>query len=195
MATPLCSLVWRCGPGRRLFKSAGSVPPSASSLAAVGGGVKREGDISDAFASMSGRQAQPLPDRFRQRKLDLVRGHEDAVVAGWRRLLMALQRENSIIAQHGPAIVPQIQFNRLGQDLARRRDEIRKRGVAVIKGVIPEDEARAYKSEIEDYVWRNPHTRGDSVWSCPSPPSPSCPMPGLTVGPAFRLPPRQPTSL
>jgi hypothetical protein len=32
--------------------------------------------------------------------------------------------------------------------------------VAVIRGVIPEDEARSYKFEIEEYARQNPQTRG-----------------------------------
>jgi len=122
---------------------------------------KREGDISDAFASMSGKEVEPLPDRFRQLKLELVKGNEDSVVAGWKRLLAVLQRENDLVASRGPSIIPQIPFsNRLEEDLMARKDEIKKRGVAVIKGVIPEDEARAYKFEIEEYVRQNPHTKG-----------------------------------
>lgn len=121
---------------------------------------KAEGDISDTFASLSGRKAQPLPDRFRQLKLRLVDGHEDAVVASWKRLLAALRQENDLIARAGPAIIPEVRFSHLREDLDRKRQEIRKRGVAVVRGVIPEDEARAYKFEIEEYARQNPHTRG-----------------------------------
>jgi hypothetical protein len=31
----------------------------------------------------------------------------------------------------------------------------------VIRGVIPEQEARAYKFEIEEYVKKNPQTKGE----------------------------------
>jgi hypothetical protein len=39
-------------------------------------------------------------------------------------------------------------------------EEIRKRGVVVVKGVVPEVEARAYKGEVEEYVRKNPWTKG-----------------------------------
>ncbi|KAK3348793.1 hypothetical protein B0T25DRAFT_458798 [Lasiosphaeria hispida] len=123
-------------------------------------GGKRTGDISDSFASLSGKKPQPLPDRFRQLKLELVRAHEDAVVASWKRLLATLRQENGDIALKGSSIVPTLRFNSLGEDLDQKKHEIKKRGVAVIRGVIPEDEARAYKFEIEEYVRRNPQTRG-----------------------------------
>jgi hypothetical protein len=128
---------------------------------------KAEGDISDTFASLSGRKAQPLPDRFRELKLRLVRGHEDAVIASWKRLLATLRHENDLIARTGPAIIPEVRFSHLYQDLAALKPEIKKRGVAVIRDVIPEDEARAYKFEIEEYARQNPQTHGKP----PSPPS------------------------
>ncbi|KAH6623260.1 hypothetical protein F5144DRAFT_495269 [Chaetomium tenue] len=123
-------------------------------------GGKAEGDISDTFASLSGRKAQPLPDRFRELKLRLVEGHEDAVIASWKRLLATLKKENEIIARTGPAIVPEVRFSHLQEDLDALKPEIKKRGVAVIRGVIPEDEARSYKFEIEEYARQNPQTRG-----------------------------------
>ncbi|KAL2128147.1 hypothetical protein VTI74DRAFT_9607 [Chaetomium olivicolor] len=121
---------------------------------------KAEGDISDTFASLSGRKAQPLPDRFRDLKLRLISGHEDAVVASWKRLLSTLREQNDVIARTGPAIIPSVRFSHLQEDLQSLRSEIKKRGVAVIRGVIPEDEARAYKFEIEEYARQNPQTRG-----------------------------------
>lgn len=137
---------------------------------------KREGDISDSFASLSGKEAAPLPDRFRQLKLSLSAGHEDELTASWNRLLRALKQENDMVAKTGPAIIPQVRFSHLDADLASLGPEIRKRGAAVVRGVIPEDEARGYKSEIEEYVRRNPHTRGfpahnpqviELYWSAP----------------------------
>lgn len=38
--------------------------------------TKIGGDIGDSFASVSGAQRAALPDRFRQLKLDLIRGNE-----------------------------------------------------------------------------------------------------------------------
>ncbi|KAB5542597.1 hypothetical protein GE09DRAFT_1135749 [Coniochaeta sp. 2T2.1] len=137
---------------------------------------KREGDISDSFTSLSGKAADPLPDRFRQLKLSLSAGHQDAVVASWARLLKTLKIENDIISRTGPAIIPEVRFSHLSEDLTSLKSEIRKRGAAVIRGVISEDEARAYKFEIEEYVRRNPQTRGfpahnpqviELYWSAP----------------------------
>lgn len=122
--------------------------------------MKPEGDISGSFASLSGKEAEPLPDRFRQLKLDLVKGYEEAVVDSWKRLLTTLRAENDVVARRGSAVIPEIQFSNLDEDLRDKAGDIRKRGVAVVRGVIPEDEARAYKFQVEEYVRLNPQTRG-----------------------------------
>jgi hypothetical protein len=132
---------------------------SMASMKTMGG--KREGDISDSFASLSGKQAEPLPDRFRLLKLQLVSGNEEAVVASWKRLLLALRRGNKLVARRGSGVIPEVDFANIHDDLKRKAADIKKRGVAVVRRVIPEDEARAYKFEIEEYVRRNPQTRGE----------------------------------
>ncbi|KAK4184078.1 hypothetical protein QBC35DRAFT_67931 [Podospora australis] len=123
-------------------------------------GSKREGDISDAFTSLSGKAFELLPDRFRQLKLRLVQEHEKFVIAGWKRLVDTLRKENDTVSRLGPSIVPQLRFSHLLEDLDASKAELKKRGVAVVRGIIPEDEARAYKFEIEEYVRLNPHTKG-----------------------------------
>ncbi|KAL6696523.1 hypothetical protein J3F84DRAFT_370355 [Trichoderma pleuroticola] len=121
---------------------------------------KRQGDISDSFVSLSGVEQAPLPDRFRQLKLELVRGREKEIAAGWTRLLRTLRRENEVIAQKGPAVIPQVEFSDLNFGLdSKVKEEIKKRGVVVVHGVIPEGEAREYKARVEEYVKQNPHTR------------------------------------
>ncbi|KAG4282405.1 hypothetical protein FPRO06_09078 [Fusarium proliferatum] len=120
---------------------------------------KKEGDISDAFTSMSGVKREPLPDRYRQLKLKLLQGREDKIVQSWNKLLRELKRENEIVAKKGPGVVPQIGFKDLERSSDALREEVKKRGVVVVRGVVPEGEARAYKAEVEEYVARNPSTR------------------------------------
>ncbi|KAI9147547.1 microtubule associated protein [Paramyrothecium foliicola] len=145
----------------RVSKAARSAPVFRRSvaMAAAQKQPKKEGDISDAFASMAGVEATPLPDSFRQLKLDLIRGREGAVRNSWRSLLRELRRENDIIAAKGPAIVPEVEFKDLERALEDKKSDIKLRGAVVVKGVIPEAEARAYKDEIEEYVRNNPWTR------------------------------------
>ncbi|KAM3454975.1 hypothetical protein MY5147_008716 [Beauveria neobassiana] len=137
---------------------------------------KKEGDISDAFVSLSGVKRDPLPDRFRQLKCDLVCGREKQITESWNRLLRDLKRENETIAQKGSDVVPQIEFANLESGVRGLEDEIKKRGVVVVRGVVPEAEARAYKEEVEVYVKKNPWTRAfpadnpqvyELYWSAP----------------------------
>ncbi|KAF4436996.1 hypothetical protein F53441_13136 [Fusarium austroafricanum] len=135
-------------------------PMSAAAAAAVAP-AKKEGDISDSFTSLSGAKREPLPDRFRQLKIDLVKGNEERLTQSWNKLLRELKRENEVVRQKGSGVIPQVQMKELqnaAQDGALR-DEIRKRGVVVVRGVIEEGEARAFKDEVEDYVRKNPSTR------------------------------------
>ncbi|KAI1499088.1 DUF1479 domain protein [Biscogniauxia marginata] len=137
---------------------------------------KREGNISDSFLSLSGGDKSTLPERFLELKKTLVAGREDRVIASWYRLLDQLKRENEIVAREGPSIVPSVEFKDLESDLTRLKGELKKRGVAVIRGVVPEDEARAFKDEIEEYVKQNPSTKAfppnnpqvyELYWSAP----------------------------
>ncbi|KAI1771081.1 DUF1479-domain-containing protein [Hypoxylon cercidicola] len=145
-------------------------------MAATQTQTKREGNISDSFVSLSGDARPPLPERFLDLKKTLVRGHEDRVIDSWNRLLVALKKENEIITREGSKIVPSLDFHNLNSDLSRLRGELKKRGVAVIRGVVPEGEARSFKGELEEYIRQNPQTKAfppddpqvyELYWSAP----------------------------
>lgn len=125
---------------------------------------KREGDISDSFASLSGVKDEPLPDQFRKLKLSLVEGREEKIKASWHRLLQRLEIENDVIAELGSKVIPEVRFDNLEDDLSQNRDAIKKRGAAVIRGVIPEKQARQYKFDLEEYVRKNPQTKGQFTY-------------------------------
>ncbi|GAB1199302.1 hypothetical protein APSETT444_008648 [Aspergillus pseudonomiae] len=120
---------------------------------------RKEGDISSVFVSLSGKEETPLPPRFAHQKRRLIAGREDEIERSWHRLLHTLKDEVRLIHQRGSDIIPSIEFKDIHAAPKTFRDELRKRGVAVIRGVVPEHEARAYKDEIEDYVKANPGTK------------------------------------
>lgn len=67
--------------------------------------------------------------------------------------------------------MPQIDYEDLqanGKVLRKLKDDIKKTGVVVVRGVIPEDEARAYKDVVEEYVRKNPSTKGNKHHSLTS---------------------------
>ncbi|KAJ4155492.1 hypothetical protein LMH87_000732 [Akanthomyces muscarius] len=136
---------------------------------AMGGGaatqksLKKEGDISDAFVSLSGAKRDPLPDRFRQLKCDLVRGREKQIAESWNHLLRDLRTENEIIAQKGSNVVPQIEFANLESGVRGLRDEIKKRG-AVVRAM----SKRTHGPEVRDasFPADNPQVY-ELYWSAP----------------------------
>lgn len=122
--------------------------------------AKKEGDISSVFVSLSGTAPVALPPRFADIKRQLLNGNENAVRASWQKLLERLAVENEEVAQKGPDVIPQIEFKDLASASTEFINEVKKRGSAVIKGVVPEAEARAYKFNVEEYVKENPWTKG-----------------------------------
>jgi hypothetical protein len=125
---------------------------------------KPEGDISSVFVSLSGGKAAALPDRFAHLKKRLISGHEDQVIASWERLLEVLHREIEIVKHFGPAIIPEIDFKDIGEAPEHFRNELRKRGAAVVRNVVSEEEALQYKSDIRKYIQDNPSTKGKCSW-------------------------------
>lgn len=116
--------------------------------------------MSDAFVSLSGQAFKPLPQRYGDLKTRLIRGREEEVRASWERLLAHLREEIPAIVQLGSGIVPEIDYEEIDRPSERFQTELKKRGVAVVRGVVPEEEAVAWKEGIREYVRKNPHTKG-----------------------------------
>jgi hypothetical protein len=122
--------------------------------------VKPEGDISSVFASLSGDDMnKPLEPRFAQLKKQIIGGHEQQVKDSWYRLLDALKRENVIIRSANQSVIPQVNFNDMKNLSSDIRDEIRTRGVMVVRDVLPEVHALKLKTEVQNYIKQNPHTK------------------------------------
>jgi len=128
--------------------------------------AKKEGDISSVFVSLSNAPSVPLPNRYRDIKRQLIYGNEERIIASWNRLLTELKKENEIMAQKGVDVIPQIEFSDLQTTPEQFKKEVRKRGVGVVKGVVPEDVARQYKTDAEKYIATNPGTKGEVPVNC-----------------------------
>lgn len=124
--------------------------------------TKAAGDISSVFPSLSGTKSQPLPSRFAELKARLIRGNEEQLTQSWQRLLESLQGETETIKASGSEIIPEIAFHDLNNVLARTKfgDKLRKRGVALIRGVVSEREALDWKELILRYIRSNSSTKG-----------------------------------
>lgn len=126
---------------------------------------RKEGDISSVFSSLNGTVQEPLPKRFAELKQRLISGNEEALRHTWNQLLPQLRHEIQEIKELGPAIVPELNFRDIGnkegnEDFTRR---LKKTGVAVVRGVVEEEEVLRWKAEIREYIKKNPQTKGMSI--------------------------------
>ena len=122
---------------------------------------KREGDISDAFASLEGGKEVPLEPRFANLKTRLLHGREDAIVASWNRLLDHLREQTELVKERGTALIPEISFADIKNGAVSENfaDAYKTYGVCVVRGVVEQREALEYKASILEYVRQNPHTK------------------------------------
>jgi hypothetical protein len=109
---------------------------------------KRAGDISDA--GLKGR---------------LIRGHENAVRESWERLLRDLREEVPLIIESGSKAIPEIDFKNIDNAPEKFNSELKKKGVAVVRGVVPQQEALQWKEDLKEYIRLNPQTKGICPWS------------------------------
>ncbi|KAI1364379.1 DUF1479-domain-containing protein [Xylaria arbuscula] len=104
----------------------------------------------------------PLSSRFAKLKRNMIACREKDVAESFYRLIRALRKEADDIAARGSDVIPTIDYFDIhdsGKASAFRR-ALRRRGVAVIKGVVPPTVAQAWKEETLDYIEDNPQTRG-----------------------------------
>ncbi|KAF4125033.1 DUF1479 domain protein [Geosmithia morbida] len=121
--------------------------------------AKAEGDISSVFRSLSGSDVdEKLPQRFADVK-SAIRTDRATLQESWNRLLNRLKDETRAIKDEGSSCIPQIDFADIDNAPAEFDETFRKRGVAVVRQVVPEKEARGFKEEVERYVAANPSTR------------------------------------
>ncbi|KAK4934664.1 hypothetical protein LTR10_024128 [Elasticomyces elasticus] len=120
--------------------------------------TKEAGDISSVFPSLSGKKPDPLPPRFADLKKSLIKGNEEALTASWQRLLSSLKREIDEIRSEGSNVVPSIDYKDVaaGTVSQTKLDALRHRGTAVIRNVVPKQEATALKQQAQEYIAANP---------------------------------------
>lgn len=121
---------------------------------------KRAGDISDAFVSLSGQKFEPLTPEYADLKGRLIKGHESEVRESWERLLLHLREEIPLVVELGSKVIPEIDFKDLDDAPETFSNELRKRGVAVVRNVVPEQEALQWKEDLREYIRQNPQTKG-----------------------------------
>ncbi|KAG8738094.1 hypothetical protein FRC10_007287 [Ceratobasidium sp. 414] len=136
---------------------------------------KKEGDISAVFPSLSGLAETPLPPRFSELKKTLLTTSEarDRLVVGWTDLLGALREGVSELQARGNDVIPEVSFAELDRGSTAWHSDVRKRGSVVVRDVVDDAEALAWKQQVRDYVKENPQVKADNkqvfelYWSRP----------------------------
>ncbi|KAG7293181.1 hypothetical protein NEMBOFW57_003227 [Staphylotrichum longicolle] len=102
-----------------------------------------------------------LTPRFTALKESLTSGKESAVTASWQRLLKELPEEINQVSSLGSQAIPTINFADTAKDQHSEcflRD-LRKRGVGVIRNVVPREVALAWSRETEAYTEQTSQAR------------------------------------
>ncbi|KAG9967088.1 DUF1479-domain-containing protein, partial [Aureobasidium melanogenum] len=120
---------------------------------------KREGDISNAFSSLSGLAPTPLEPRFATLKSEIVAGNEDLIQMSFHRLLDALKEEIAVVKALKSKVIPEIDFRDIKDASTKFSAEYKSRGTAIIRNVIPPVEAMEMKEELQKYIAANPQTK------------------------------------
>ncbi|KAI1501154.1 hypothetical protein F5X99DRAFT_209921 [Biscogniauxia marginata] len=114
------------------------------------------------FMSLLDTEPIPLSGRFAKIKRNLIAGHEKAVADSFYRLLLQLRKEADHIAAYGLDIIPTIDYLDIHNPVivSAFKQALKKRGVAVVRRVVPPNVAQSWKEETLDYLRHNPHTKG-----------------------------------
>ncbi|KAI6099728.1 hypothetical protein F5141DRAFT_1190563 [Pisolithus sp. B1] len=102
-----------------------------------------------------------LPSRFVELKREIISmtspGH---LVSAWSDLLREMAKRTDEIILQGHDFIPQVNFNDLDALSSDQINAIRRTGSLVIRGVVDSTEAVKWKSDLVDFINKNPHAPG-----------------------------------
>lgn len=119
--------------------------------------------IAGFYIPRSNMQNTPWPERFVDLKRQIVEAtpdYEKRLTESWKDLLGELAKRTAEIAQVGPDYIPQVRYEDLDKLSAEEIDIIRRKATVVIKDVVDDSEARAWKTALDDFIKANPHAQG-----------------------------------
>ncbi|KAJ6468308.1 hypothetical protein C8R45DRAFT_1018246 [Mycena sanguinolenta] len=104
-----------------------------------------------------------LPPRFTELKRAIASSSpnfEQDLTKAWKEVLGQLNEVTQTIAKEGTAYIPQVSFADLDKLSETQIAEIKRKGTVVIKDVVDDDQARAWKTSLEEFVKANPQSHG-----------------------------------
>ncbi|KZT51076.1 DUF1479-domain-containing protein [Calocera cornea HHB12733] len=87
-------------------------------------------------------------------------GDEPAVIASWAEIIEELKGLYEEVKEKGSEIIPQVEFFDLPNLTDAQKAEIRKVGSVVVRNIVPDEQALAWKQGLKDYVDKNPQCVG-----------------------------------
>ncbi|KZT05445.1 DUF1479-domain-containing protein [Laetiporus sulphureus 93-53] len=115
---------------------------------------KKEGTVKD-ISDKPMDEPEELPPRFAALKRDICT-NPAAMEKTWRSVLKELEGAVAEIEQKGADVIPQVAYSDIVRGLSDEQiKDIKHRGVVIVKGGVPCDEALVWKESITDYIARN----------------------------------------
>lgn len=117
--------------------------------------TKPKGDISSVFSHLGGKETILDPSLL-QLKKELAPKDPSVLTDAYKRLMESFAKESVEIKEKGSAVIPTVSFAEIeannGAFPPHTIEQIRHRGCIVIRNVVSEEEARGYKSQIQEYI-------------------------------------------
>ncbi|EIN04020.1 DUF1479-domain-containing protein [Punctularia strigosozonata HHB-11173 SS5] len=104
-----------------------------------------------------------MPSRFADLKREIrdsIPSFEVKVTDAWTRLLAQLKESTAEIAREDSSIIPQVKFSDLEKLSESEIQNIKRRGSLVIKDVVDDADAAAWKTVLGEFAKANPDVKG-----------------------------------
>ncbi|KAF4947675.1 hypothetical protein FGADI_10246 [Fusarium gaditjirri] len=106
-----------------------------------------------------------LDQRFAALKKSLVKSeNKQKVIESYEPLVKILRKEVDHIDKHGPALVPEIDFDDVRKNGGNLPDDFTKlvheRGCLILRNVVSEEQAVSWETSLKDYTQRHPGVGG-----------------------------------
>ncbi|KAJ3555054.1 hypothetical protein NM688_g2785 [Phlebia brevispora] len=108
-------------------------------------------------------QLGPCPPRLADLKREIANSYPhfaENITQAWNDVLTELKTVTDIIATKGSDVVPQINFSDLVNIEPQVLEDIRRKGCVVVRNVVDDNEALSWKSDLQEYVKKNPTAPG-----------------------------------
>ncbi|KAM5537853.1 hypothetical protein V8D89_008495 [Ganoderma adspersum] len=116
--------------------------------------TKKEGTVAEFFENLV-TEGPPLPARFADLKKEMC-ADRGAIEHAWRAVLKELEDGTEEIAQRGNEMVMRVPFEDVQRGLSEEQlKTLKKTGVMIVTGGVPEKEALGWKQSLREYTAAN----------------------------------------